>query len=81
MEAFAGLIETAVLRKQIAQQIMRHGVSRIECQRLSQHLFGFLIAILGQQRPRLAKPAEAVLPPVAAARRKQPIASLRWPSV
>ena len=60
-EAFAGLVETAELREQIAQQIMRHGVPRIERQRLSQHLFGFLIAILGQQRPRLAKAAEAGL--------------------
>ena len=61
LEAFAGLVETAELREQIAQQIMRHGVPRIERQRLSQHLFGFLIAILGQQRPRLAKAAEAGL--------------------
>src|SRR5260370_8848009 len=40
---------------------MRHSVPRIERQRLSQHLFGFLIAILGQKRPRLAKAAEADL--------------------
>ena len=61
LEAFAGLVETAELREQIAQQIMRHGVAWIERQRVSQHLFGFLIAILGQQRPRLAKAAEAGL--------------------
>ncbi|HEY6290894.1 MAG TPA: hypothetical protein VI455_04930 [Terriglobia bacterium] len=59
LEAFAGLVETAELREQIAQQIMRHGVARVERQRLSQHPFGFLIAILGQQRSRLAKAAEA----------------------
>ena len=48
LEAFASLVETAELRQQIAQQIMPRGVARIERQRVSQHLFGFLIAILGQ---------------------------------
>jgi len=61
LEAFSGLVETAELTEQIAQQIVRHGVPRIESQRVSQHLFGFLIAILDQQRPRLAKAAEAGL--------------------
>src|SRR4029077_18630335 len=40
---------------------MRHSVPRIVRQCLSQHLFGFLIAILGQKRPCLAKAAEAGL--------------------
>jgi len=31
----------------MAQQIVRHGVLRVERQRLSQHQFCFLIAILG----------------------------------
>ena len=66
-EALAGLVETAELREQIAQQIMRHGVPRIVRQRPSQHLFGFLIAVLGQQRPSLAQPAEAA---VASGRRR-----------
>src|SRR5208282_5090768 len=60
-EACTGLVETAELRVQIAQQIVRHGVPRIRHQSLSQHLFGFLTAILDQQRPRLAKAAEAGL--------------------
>ena len=47
-EARTGLVETAELREQIAQQIIRHGVPRIGHQRLSQYLFGFLIAILDQ---------------------------------
>src|ERR1035441_8437434 len=38
---------------------MRHGVLRIERQRLSQHLLGFLVAILGQQGACLAQTAEA----------------------
>ena len=59
-EACTSLVETAELSEQIAQQIISHGVPRIGHQRLSQYLFGFLIAILGQQRPRLAKAAEAV---------------------
>jgi len=62
LEAFAGLVETAEFRKQIAQQIVRHGVARINRYRVSQHPFGFLISILCQQRPRLAKVAEAGLP-------------------
>jgi hypothetical protein len=61
LEAFAGLVETAELREQIAQQIMCQGVRRIVRQCLSQCLFGFWIAILGQQRPRLAQAAEAGL--------------------
>ena len=60
-EARAGLVEAAEFREQIAQQIVRHGVRWIGYQRLSQHLFSFLIAILNQQRPRLAKAAEAGL--------------------
>src|SRR5437763_15447573 len=40
---------------------MRHGVLRIVCQRLSQDQFGFVIAILDEQRPRLANAAEAGL--------------------
>lgn len=40
---------------------MGHGVACIECQRLSQDQFRFLIAILGQQGPCFAKPAEAAL--------------------
>ena len=81
-EAFAGLVETAELREQIAEQIVRHGVRRVERQRLPQHLFGFL-----DRDPRSAAPAPCrggptgSYRPVAAARRKQPIASLRWPSV
>ena len=62
LEAFASLVETAKLGEQIAQQIMRHGVLRIARQCLSQYQFGFLIAILGQQRPRLAQSAEAAIP-------------------
>ena len=59
-EARAGLVETAEVREQIAQQIIRHRVHRIGRQRLSQRLFGFLISILDQQRPCLAKAAEAI---------------------
>src|SRR5579864_982789 len=40
---------------------MRNGVARIARQRLSQHQFSFLIALLGQQRPRLAQAPEAGL--------------------
>ena len=60
-KACAGLVETAEVGEQISQQIIRHGVARIGHQRLSQHLFGFLIAILDQQRPRLTQAAVAGL--------------------
>jgi hypothetical protein len=61
LEASAGLVETAELREQMAKQIMRQGVPRIERQRASQHQFGFLIALLGQQGPRFTEAAEASL--------------------
>ena len=48
-----------MLRKQVSQQIMRQGVPRIARQGVSQHLLGFPIAILNQQRPRFAEAAEA----------------------
>src|SRR5579862_804746 len=57
-EACAGFVEAAELRKKIAEQLISHAVPGIGHQRLSQHLFGFLIAILDQQRPRLTQPAE-----------------------
>ena len=55
-------MEAAELREQIAQQIMPHGIAWIERQRLSEYLFGFLIAIFSQERSRLAKAAKLVLP-------------------
>ena len=60
-EACAGLVETAELRQQVSPQLVRHGVRRIGRQRLSQYLFGFLITILDQQRPRLGQAAVAGL--------------------
>ncbi len=82
LEAFAGLVETAELREQIAQQIMRHGVASDRAPA------SFAAPVrLPDCDPRSAAPAalprrpKLVLPPVAAARRKQPIASSRWPSV
>ena len=45
-EACTGLVKTAELREQSAEQLIRNGVPRIGHQRLSQYLFGFLIAIL-----------------------------------
>ncbi len=55
------LVETAALGQQIAEQIERHGVRRVEHQRLAKHLFGFRVAILGQECPCLAQAAEAGL--------------------
>ncbi len=40
---------------------MRHGVLRIGRQRFSQHQFGFVSALFGEQRTRLAQAAEARL--------------------
>jgi hypothetical protein len=59
-EACTGLVETAELGEQITEQVIRHGIPRIGHQRLSEYLFGFLIAVLDQQRPSLTKAAEAV---------------------
>src|ERR1700721_345956 len=61
LQAVSRLVETSTLSQQIAEQIERHGVGRVERQRLAKYLFGFGIAILGQECPCLAEAAEAGL--------------------
>src|SRR5882757_4697621 len=59
LQAVPRLVETAMFGQQIAEQIERHRVRRVEDERLAKYLFGFRIAILGQECPRLAETAEA----------------------
>ena len=58
----------AELNEQIAQQVVGHGVCRVERQRPPQHPFGFRVAILAEECPRRAEASEASLRP----RRRRP---------
>ena len=61
---------------------MREGIGRIERQCLAQRPFGFGVAIFGPGAPRAApRRPNLVFGPDAAARRKQPTASSRWPNM
>ena len=60
-EAIVGLVETAVLGEQGAEQIVGHRARRVGRERLAQDLLGFLVALLGQQRPRGPEPSESAL--------------------
>jgi hypothetical protein len=55
------LFETTELGEQVTEQVVRHGVGRIEHERLSQHPFGFDVAIFGQERPCRAEASESRL--------------------